>query len=232
MNGIEAAVTWTLSRRVTVFVLAVMVIVVGVIAARRLALEFMPKGFKENDLSVVIPVDAANPVEVQESIVRPTEELLRTVPGIKRLVSSAGANEAWLHLEFSKEVDLDLATAEVRDRLERARLAWPREVRRYRIFRFNLDTDLPIFQFGIVIKEPSDELTFLIEEKIVKPLEAIPEWRASSAAGSSTTRCASSSTSSGRSRRAWTSTISPARSSPATSTSRAARSRKAACATA
>jgi hydrophobic/amphiphilic exporter-1 (mainly G- bacteria), HAE1 family len=172
--SLDRAVGWTLSRRVTVFVLAVMVVVVGAIATRRLALELLPKGFQANDVSIVIPVNAANPIEVQETVVRPTEELLRTVPGIKRLVSSAGANEAWLHVEFSKDVDLDLATAEVRDRLERARLSWPPEVRRYRIFRFNFDTDMPVFQFGIVIQQPSDELTFLIEEKIVKPLEAIP----------------------------------------------------------
>jgi HAE1 family hydrophobic/amphiphilic exporter-1 len=174
MSALDATIRWTLHRRVTVFVLMAMVVVVGVIATRRLDLELLPRGFQENDVSILIPVASANPIEVQESIVRPTEELLRTIPGIKRLVSAAGANEAWMNVEFSKDVDLDLATAEVRDRLERARLVWPPEVRRYRIFRFNLDTDLPIFQFGIGIQKPSDELTFLIEEKIVKPLEAIP----------------------------------------------------------
>jgi hydrophobic/amphiphilic exporter-1 (mainly G- bacteria), HAE1 family len=172
--SLSSLIRFTLSRRVTVFVLAVMVLVVGVIATRRLPLELLPRGFQENDISVVIPVEAANPIEVQESIVRPTEELLRTIPGIKRLVSSAGVNEAWLNIEFSKDVDLDLAAAEVRDRLERARIAWPPEVRRYRIFRFNLDTDLPVFRFGIAIDKPSDEITFLVEEKILKPLEAVP----------------------------------------------------------
>jgi HAE1 family hydrophobic/amphiphilic exporter-1 len=171
---LDRSIGLTLHRRVAVLVLMVMVVVVGVIATRRLPLELLPRGFQDNEVSIHIPVNAANPLEVQESIIRPTEEMLRTIPGITRMVSTSGPNRARVRLEFSRDVDLDLATAEVRDRLERARLVWPPEVRRYFIWRFNLDTDLAIFQFAIAVDQPTEELTFLIEEKVVKPLEAIP----------------------------------------------------------
>src|SRR5439155_3248603 len=134
----------------------------------------LPRGLENNHVNVSITVDPANPVEIIETIVRPAEELLRTIPGIKKLESRAGQNWCRIDIEFAKDVDLNLATAEVRDRMERARLSWPAEVRRYRIGRFNLDTDLPVFQFGIEVQRPSDELSFLVEERIVKVLESVP----------------------------------------------------------
>ncbi len=172
--SLAEVVAFTLSRRVTVLVLAVLTVVVGVIAFRRLPVELIPPGMSSAQITVSIPVDAANPAEVQETVVRPTEENLRTIPGIVRLVSFAGPNSAQIRLEFSKTVDIDLAVAEVRDRVERSRPSWPREVRRYNIFRFNADTDIPILSFGITFEKRSDDLTFLIDEKVTKTLEAVP----------------------------------------------------------
>ena len=162
-------------RRVTVFVLVVMVVVVGVITTRRLPLELLPAGLQDNDVSVDDPGQRREPgrgpgVDRPADRGAPPDDARDQAPRCRaRPPTRPGSTSS-----SRRDVDLDLATAEVRDRLERARLSWPPEVRRYRICRFNFDTDLPIFQFGIVIQQPSDELTFLIEEKIVKPLEAIP----------------------------------------------------------
>ncbi len=173
-TAVEKAVIWTLSRRVTIFVLAITTLVLGVIVYRRMSIELLPRGMTQNQISVFIPVNAANPAEVQESIIRPTEELIRTIPGVTKLNSRARPNNAGIDVTFSKEIDINLAAAEVRDRVERARVGWPQEVRQYSIFRFNIDTDLPVYSFGIELDHPTDELTFVVEEKILKPLEAIP----------------------------------------------------------
>ena len=173
-TALDRCVRFTLTHRVTVLVLVVMVAVVGIIATRRLPVELLPRGMENNHVSVTVPVNAANPIEVQESIVRPAEELLRTIPGIKSLDSVASADSARINIEFSQDVDINLATAEVRDRIERARVSWPPEIRRYRIGRFNIATDLPILSFGIEVARPSDELSFLVEERIVKTLESVP----------------------------------------------------------
>jgi HAE1 family hydrophobic/amphiphilic exporter-1 len=172
--SLAAAVAFTLNRRVTVLVFAALTVIVGLLCLVRLPVELVPPGMTSAELTVWIPVDAANPAEVQETVVRPTEENLRTIPGIVRLASFAGPNNARIRVQFSKTVDLDLAAAEVRDRVERSRPSWPREVRRYNIFRFNADTDIPIMTFGLAFEKRSDDLSFLIDEKVVKPLEATP----------------------------------------------------------
>ncbi|HYC77772.1 MAG TPA: efflux RND transporter permease subunit [Planctomycetota bacterium] len=172
--SLARAVAFTLSRRVTVLTVAVLSVVVGLLSYARLPLELLPPGYVAAQLTVWIPLSAANPVEVQETVVRPTEENLRTIPGVVRLTTFAGPNVARLNLSFSKKVDMDLAAAEVRDRVERTRVVWPREVRRYLIYRFNADTDLPVLSFGFTFDADAEDLAYLVEERVVKPLEATP----------------------------------------------------------
>ena len=71
MSGVvEKAVLLTLSRRVLILVLALVTLVLGVIVYRRMSVELVPKGMQQPEVSVQIPVDSANPSEVQESIIR------------------------------------------------------------------------------------------------------------------------------------------------------------------
>ncbi len=166
---------FTLNRRVTVLMLASAVILVGLISYFLVPLELLPRGFEQESVSIWIPVNSSNPTEVQEQIIRPVEEQIRTIPGIARISSLASPNRASVRVEFSRDVDLDLAVAELRDRLERARPSWPEDVRDYFIRRFNLDTDLPVTPFAIDLGAgDSDEIAFMVEEKVIKRLEALP----------------------------------------------------------
>jgi hydrophobic/amphiphilic exporter-1 (mainly G- bacteria), HAE1 family len=171
--SLAAAVSFTLRRRVTILVLAMLVVGTGVMSVLRLPVELIPSGLTRARVTVSIPVPSANPSEVQETIVRPTEENLRTIPGVASIYTQAHVNFARLSIEFSKDVDLDAAVAEVRDRVERSRPAWPSEARRFEINRFNLDTDIPVVAFGFSFDERGDDFTFVVEESVVKPLEAV-----------------------------------------------------------
>ncbi len=170
----ERLVTGTTRRPVTVLMLAAGLVLLGVAAMLLLSVELTPRGFAQSEVTVSIRVAGGNPKEIQEQVIRPTEEQLRTVTGISEIRTTARPDRARLSLDFARNVDIDLALAEVRDRMERARLSWPSDVRDYNIFRFNLDTDIPVFSFAIDLDRESDELTFLVEEKVIKPLEALP----------------------------------------------------------
>lgn len=174
MTIMERLIAFTLRRRVTVLMMAASALLVGVVSYTGLPLELLPSGLQEPEVTIHIPVPSSTPMEVLEQVVRPTEEAVRTIPGIKNLTSRAGATRARVSVEFGRDVDLDLATAELRDRLERARLQWPDQVEDYFIWRFNADTDIPVFSFAIDLERYSDEVTFLVEEKVIKPIEALP----------------------------------------------------------
>ena len=80
----------TLRRRVTVLMLAAATVVVGLITYAMVPVELVPRGFSESEVTIWIPVAASNPLEVQEQIVRPAEEQIRTIPGISERPSRCG----------------------------------------------------------------------------------------------------------------------------------------------
>ena len=164
-----------LTRRITVLMLVLSVILVGVVSYVLVPLELLPAGYSESDVDLWIPVSNSNPVEVLNQVLRPTEEQLRTVPGVQEIRSRASSRRARFSIEFGRDVDVDLAVAEIRDRVERARPAWPEDVREYRISRFNSETDMPIMAFAVDLRGRNDSgATFYIEQNVLKRIEALP----------------------------------------------------------
>ena len=166
-------VSSTLRRPVTVFMVFCTTLLIGLIASREMPLELLPSGFVNTSVSISIPVPDANPNEVEEQVTRPTVETLRQISGVDEITTSSSKNRARINISFGRSRDPDEAFAEVRDLMEIAKLSWPEEVQEYFTFRFNLDTDLPIFSFGIMIDEYDDDTTFLVDEKVIKEIEAI-----------------------------------------------------------
>ncbi len=148
---------WTLYRPITVFVLFLAFLVVGFIAYPRLEVQLMPEGINMGSLSVWIPVANSTPQEVLEEITKPTEDRIRTIPGIRSLYSRSSANFSQLIISYDSEKDPDSLAADVRERLDRAKLRWPEGVDRYNIWRGNMDADLPVYIVAIGLDLEGDK---------------------------------------------------------------------------
>ncbi len=174
MNGMTGFVKATLARPVTVLMLFCSTVLIGFLATSRIPLELLPRGFVNSNVTIVIPVPNANPIEVEEQVTRPTEEVLRQISGLEELRTTSAKDSSRISITFGKDRNPDEAFAEVRDLMEVAKLSWPDDVKEYRTFRFNLDTDLPAMQFGILLDGPFEsDTSFLIDEKIIKKVEAV-----------------------------------------------------------
>ncbi len=92
--------------------------------------------------------------------------------GIERVRSNSSDGSVWLQTQFSADLDLDLAKAEVRDRLERARPQMPDTVGEIDFWSEDAD-QLPIAFLGVLHGGDGDRTDFLLDQ-IVKPrLEAV-----------------------------------------------------------
>ena len=111
---------FAVERRVTMGMVILGLFVLGWISLTRLPLEFLPV-FSSSSVNVRAPYDSASPEEVERLIVRPLEDTLATIAGVETLTASASANEASINLGFTNGTDMDLATVEVRDRIDRVR---------------------------------------------------------------------------------------------------------------
>ncbi len=113
MKATDLIPRFSVGRPVTVVTLFCVVMVVGVIAALRIPLQMMPSGWSPPHLWLWVPYEDSTPLETEARIVKPLEEQLSTVAGIKHLESESKSNNAQLSIEFSADTDMDEAEARV-----------------------------------------------------------------------------------------------------------------------
>lgn len=163
----------SLRRPVTVMMVFVSMLVMGLIASLRLPLEQFPE-IDAPFLAVVLPYAGSNPQEVERLLLRPVEEALATLPGIKRMNSQARADGGSVFLEFSDwDRDVAIAASEVRGRIDAIRGELPDDFQRYFVRKFST-SDEPVLRVRLA-SETLDLTTAhgLIERLVMRRLERI-----------------------------------------------------------
>lgn len=134
-------------RPITVVMLVITVLGLGIIAYTRIPVEFIPK----LDIPFVgcyIPYPGATPAQVENDVAIPAEGEFRTVSQLKRIETRSDTSGCSITLWFQGDADMNVATSEVRDRMERLKLVLPDDVDRLFLRRFS-STSLPVMAFAI-----------------------------------------------------------------------------------
>ncbi len=95
---------WSVEHRVTVNLLMVFMMVVGVMSLARMKREVFPY-FSLDLISIQVVYPGASPEEIEEGIVVKIEEKVKSVEGVKRLISTAKEGAATVLLEIKENVD-------------------------------------------------------------------------------------------------------------------------------
>ncbi len=165
--------TWFVDRPVLTLMAAMAIIVVGLVSFSKLPLRFVPEGLSSNEINIWVPVPTdRTPTEVEDRIVVPFEQQLRTIPGLKEIEAESGAGSARLTVTLDEGMDSALAAAEIRDRAQRARLSWPEGVDRYVTWREDASA-IPLAFFQMLTPERSPDWDFLIDRVVRPRLEAV-----------------------------------------------------------
>jgi len=160
------------TRPVAVGMVSLAIFVVGVIAAMRIPIALVPDDWGDQALSVWVPFPDAHPQEVEEQAIRPLEEEMRTIAGVKSVSSTSREGVGWIRVGFTGQTDLDLAYAEVRDRIERVRPTLPERIPRIGTWRFSMD-DLPVVWCAFLFDAGVEGATDVIEDRVQRRLEAV-----------------------------------------------------------
>lgn len=134
----------SLSHRLTVAFLTVVVTLVGFIAYRTLPRESSP------DISipliiVVTPYPGASPEDVESQVTRPLEREIQGVKGLKRLSSVSSEGTSSVTVEFVSGTDIDQALQKVRDRVSLAEVDFPSDAEDPILQEINF-SDIPVLQ--------------------------------------------------------------------------------------
>jgi multidrug efflux pump len=184
MQIIETA----MSRSRTVILSLVVILVAGVVAYATIP--------KEAEPDIEIPViyinishDGISPEDGERLLVRPMEQELRTIEGIKEMTASAFEGGAFVQIEFEAGIDTSKALADVREKVDMAKAKLPNEtdeptVNEVKISRFdpmlvlNLAGDVPERTLTTIakdLKEKIEGLPGVLEVNLVGVREELME---------------------------------------------------------
>ncbi|MGB3611251.1 MAG: efflux RND transporter permease subunit [Cellvibrio sp.] len=122
---------------------------------------------------VSVTLDGISPEDADRLLVRPLEQELRSLEGVKEMVSISSEGHASVMLEFDAGFDARRALQDVRERVDAARSFFPTEADEPRVHEVNVAL-FPVLSIALSGPIPEAELIY-IARRIKQELEGIPE---------------------------------------------------------
>lgn len=156
---------------------ATLMLFVFILCAGLAAYQAIPK---EANPDVAIPMmyvsvtlDGISPEDADRLLIRPLEQELRSLEGIKEMTSTADEGHASVMLEFDAGFDARRALQDVRERVDSARSKLPSEADEPRVHEINVGL-FPVLSVALSGPLPEAELVY-IARNVKEVLEGIPE---------------------------------------------------------
>ena len=136
-----------------VFAVMVMVAlcVLGLFSYGKLGVEQMPDiSFPGASIEVRYP--GASPEAVERELIKPIEESVNSIAGVKRITSRSGEGLGTMSVQFGLDADMGQAMQAVRDRVAAVQAGFPRGARQPTIACWNNDNSEPVVTLALVAR--------------------------------------------------------------------------------
>jgi multidrug efflux pump subunit AcrB len=160
-----------------VAVVSLLLAVLGVLAVMRIPVQMIPD-LEVRTITVQTSWAGATPQDMEKDILLAQEEVLRALPGLRRMSATAGTGSASIALEFPFDVDLTETLIRVNNALSRVS-SYPENVSQPRIVAASFSSNA--FMFFSVQPLPGNprqlELTLMrdfIEDNVRPRMESVP----------------------------------------------------------
>ena len=147
------------------------ILVLGVFSYVQLPVDQYPK-MDPPYITVMATYPGANASDIEENVTKILEDQLNSVDDLKELTSTSYDNLAVVSLEFEWEANLDEASNDVRDAVDKAMQNLPDDIDRPTIMRFNTSM-MPILIYAVTAKESYPGLDKILDDKLVTRLNRV-----------------------------------------------------------
>lgn len=175
----------SLRKPVMVLVISILILVLGMNAARQISIELMPS----MDIPYIIvntTYEGASPEEVEEKVTKILESSVAAVAGIEKLSSTSSKGSSRITLQFSMDTNLDEAASTIRDRIDLVKRYLPTDVQTPLVVKMDLSLmPLLILSFDSPTRTP-EELKVLATDNVTPRLEQIEGIASTSVLGGRT----------------------------------------------
>ncbi|MFY9290905.1 MAG: efflux RND transporter permease subunit [Methylorubrum rhodinum] len=163
---------WAIRNPIAPLVLFLVLIVLGLVSFRGLAVTRMPN-VDVPIVSVTITQGGAAPSELQTQVTKWVEDSIAGVRGVKHITSAITEGSSVTTVEFRLEVNTDRAVNDVKDAVSKIRINLPRTIDEPVIQRVEI-TGLPILIYGVTAPAMTPaELSWFVEDKVARTLQGV-----------------------------------------------------------
>jgi len=159
-------------RPVFTVMVVLVVLILGGVSLVRLPIDLMPD-ISYPTLSVSCTYENASPEEIEELITRPLEQALSSVPGVEEFTSSSTEGQSRVRVLFTWGTDLDAASNDIRDRLDRIIDHLPDDAERPTLRKFDL-ASFPIMFLGASSNLDPIQMRRVLDDQVRYRLERVP----------------------------------------------------------
>ena len=163
---------FSVTRPVTVLMILLAISVVGYIAYTRIPLALYPEGYESKQLHVSVSYPNASPRDIEEKITRKIEDIIGTVPDVRRVTSYASTGYSYTRIEFHTGANLRSAYAALSDRMDRVKLVLPDDVDRIYIRRYDQNNE-PMMNLVAQVPPDMDDAAYRLENFVKPALQRI-----------------------------------------------------------
>ena len=156
---------------VTTFLLFLAFAILGVYALIQLPIDYFPD-VESNVIMVMSSYPGASAEDVEQNLTKTLENSLNGVENLKNLTSNSKENVSFLQLEFNYGTDIEVATNDVRDKLDMVNSVLPDGASVPVIFKFSADM-MPIMIMSATASESVDALDKILDDKVATPLARV-----------------------------------------------------------
>ena len=156
---------------VTTALVFIAMAIFGIFSLINISLDRFPK-FDANVVMVMSSYPGASAEDIETNLTKVLENSLNGVSDLKNMTSTSKENISLITMEFVEGVDIDVATNDVRDKLDMVNSVLPDGVTLPVIFKFSAD-DMPIMIMAATAHQSLPALEKILDDKVATPLARV-----------------------------------------------------------
>ncbi len=164
--------SFSVHRPIFTIMFVLIILILGGVSLSRLPVDLLPD-ITVPTLSIMTEYEDASPQEIEELITRPVEEAVAAVPGVEEIASVSSEGMSSIRIAFNWGTDLDSASNDLRDRLDRVIPRLPEDAGRPRLRKFDL-ASFPVLILGASSKLDPVQMRKIIDEQVKYRIERVP----------------------------------------------------------
>jgi HAE1 family hydrophobic/amphiphilic exporter-1 len=162
---------FSVKRKVTASMMAMILVVLGAISFTRLGLDFFPD-LEFPTVSVITTYSGASSTDLENVLTRPLEQVVSSVNRVKKVSSQTSEGISVISIEFEWGTNLDFAAQDVRDQIGLSKQYLPEDAGEPLVVKFSF-SQFPVIFYGITSDLPPMKLKTVLEDEVAPRLERL-----------------------------------------------------------